>query len=735
MSFNSELIKRREDINKTLEKYADKALMEDKQIQSMEKGLDDVQSALLYILDRFNISSSRVYGFYQIDDLVVRIMEGAGVMYRKSDDILKETEDRTQYILCFDKNDKPYVIGPTTVGYRWMDPNGKKSGFCTRSFTRSMKPECYVFTRPLSWHSSVLQTFIASVFRYLTFNDVMLLLVSSGIMTGIGLALPKINQWIYNDFLSDPSGQLDKFRMMFAVFISLSIVNTTISALKSKLLFGIRNRISVKVQGVVMAKILELPRAFFSSNSSGKISKRLSQCNNLTSAIVNVFLDILLNFSFSGAYLIQMNSISKDLFIPAVIFSIVRVIFSIIVSVWDAAINSETVNISMESDSFFYSAIKGIMKIKSMGAEKKIYAKWADMYRRILHNNYSKPFVIRNKSLIISALSTATTITLMGTTVFAGLTREDYMVFTSSFAMVLSVINTLIGTMETVFRMKTMAENISPIFEYESTQSGSKEFVTLLRGNIRIENVHFRYDPLQPPCLDGVSLDIKAGEKVALVGESGCGKSTLLKVIMGMEMPDSGIVYYDDRDIINLNLRSLRQKIGSVFQFSKLFPGTIYDNVIFGCFETVDESRVWDALEKACIADYVRELPLGLNTEVSQSNSSGFSGGQRQQILLARALIRNPKVLVLDEATSALDNITQKKVLDSVLNLNTTVLMVAHRLSTVINFDRIVMLKKGKIAESGTYDELMSANGLFAQLVNKQLIEEKKEEGEDPADQ
>ena len=735
MSFNSELIKRREDINKTLEKYADKALMEDKQIQSMEKGLDDVQSALLYILDRFNISSSRVYGFYQIDDLVVRIMEGAGVMYRKSDDILKETEDRTQYILCFDKNDKPYVIGPTTVGYRWMDPNGKKSGFCTRSFTRSMKPECYVFTRPLSWHSSVLQTFIASVFRYLTFNDVMLLLVSSAIMTGIGLALPKINQWIYNDFLSDPSGQLDKFRMMFAVFISLSIVNTTISALKSKLLFGIRNRISVKVQGVVMAKILELPRAFFSSNSSGKISKRLSQCNNLTSAIVNVFLDILLNFSFSGAYLIQMNSISKDLFIPAVIFSIVRVIFSIIVSVWDAAINSETVNISMESDSFFYSAIKGIMKIKSMGAEKKIYAKWADMYRRILHNNYSKPFVIRNKSLIISALSTATTITLMGTTVFAGLTREDYMVFTSSFAMVLSVINTLIGTMETVFRMKTMAENISPIFEYESTQSGSKEFVTLLRGNIRIENVHFRYDPLQPPCLDGVSLDIKAGEKVALVGESGCGKSTLLKVIMGMEMPDSGIVYYDDRDIINLNLRSLRQKIGSVFQFSKLFPGTIYDNVIFGCFETVDESRVWDALEKACIADYVRELPLGLNTEVSQSNSSGFSGGQRQQILLARALIRNPKVLVLDEATSALDNITQKKVLDSVLNLNTTVLMVAHRLSTVINFDRIVMLKKGKIAESGTYDELMSANGLFAQLVNKQLIEEKKEEGEDPADQ
>ena len=292
--------------------------------------------------------------------------------------------------------------------------------------------------------------------------------------------------------------------------------------------------------------------------------------------------------------------------------------------------------------------------------------------------------------------------------------------------MVSSVVNTLIGTMSTIFRMKTMADNIAPIFEYETAISGNKEFVSNLRGNIRVENVHFSYDPDQAPCLDGVSLNVRPGEKVALVGESGCGKSTLLKIVMGMESPGSGIVYFDDKDISNLNPRSLRQKIGSVFQFSKLFPGTIYDNVIFGCFEKVDEEKVWEALRKACIDEYVAALPLGINTEISQSNSSGFSGGQRQQLLLARALIRNPKVLILDEATSALDNITQKRVLDSVLQLNSTVLMVAHRLSTVIHFDRIVMLKNGKIVESGTYDELMASNSLFAELVNKQLIEEKQ---------
>lgn len=727
MSINSELIKRKEKNDRTLERLADDALLHDRQIESKEISLNDVQSALLYILDCFNISSSRVYGFYSIDDLVTRLMEAAGIMYRKADDLVSEASDRTQYILCFDNKDKPYVLRPTIGGYRWHDASTGKNGWCSKYFIRTKKKVCYVFTQPLRWHKSVLVTFIISIFRYLTFHDVVKLLGSSAIMTGVGLGLPRINQWIYNVYLKDPAGQLSMFRIMFGLFLSLSIVNTTISVLKSKLLSGIRNRISIKIQGIVMAKILELPRAFFSDNSSGKISKRISQCNNLTSSIVNIFLDILLNFSFSGAYLIQMKGISADLFKPALIFTIIRLVFSIITSFNDAAISKETVALSMESDSFFYSAIKGIMKIKSLGVEKKIYAKWADMYRRILHNNYSKPFLLRYQGLIVSALSTITTVTLMSTTVFADLTREDYMVFASSFSMVLGVVNSLIGTMGNVFRMQTMADSIAPIFAYETTKNAQKEYVSSLKGNIRVENIRFSYDPNQPPCLDGVSLNIRSGEKVALVGESGCGKSTLLKIIMGMESPDSGVIYYDDRDSSNLNQRSLRQKIGSVFQFSKLFPGTIYDNVTFGCFEEVDEAKVLEALNKACIGDFVASLPMGLNTEVSQSNSSGFSGGQRQQLLLARALIRNPKVLVLDEATSALDNITQKRVLDSVLKLNSTVLMVAHRLSTVMNFDRIVMLRKGKIVESGTYAELMKNRGLFAELVNKQLVEENEE--------
>ena len=565
-----------------------------------------------------------------------------------------------------------------------------------------------------------------AVFRYLTTNDVIRLVAASGIMTLLGLAFPKINQWIYTVYLKDVEGNALMFQSILTLFLLLSMVNVIVTQIKSRMLANVRNRVSLRVQGVVMAKILQLPRSFFSNNSTGKISKRISQCNNLTNTIVNIFLDILLNFSFSGAYIAQMNGISKELLPPALILLAVRVGFSILTAVMGVVIDRQTVALSMESDSFFYSAIKGIMKIKSMGAEKSIYAKWADLYQSILHNQYSKPFLLRNSGPIQSALSLVTTITLMGATVINGLAREDYMVFTSSFAMFQGVINSLVSTMNSMFRMSTMADTIRPIFEYEPSQKGQLDYVRTLRGNIRVEDVHFTYDADHIGCLRGISLNIRAGEKVAIVGESGCGKSTLLKIIMGMEVPTTGAVYYDEKDITKLNQRSLRQRIGSVFQFSKLFPGTIYENVTFGCYDNVSEEKVWKALDMACIGEYIRSLPLGLNTEISQSNSSGFSGGQRQRLLIARALIRDPRVLVLDEATSALDNITQKQVLDNILKLNTTVLMIAHRLSTVMHFDRIIMLKDGLIVESGTYDELMEKNGLFAELVNKQLIEEEK---------
>jgi ABC-type bacteriocin/lantibiotic exporter with double-glycine peptidase domain len=276
--------------------------------------------------------------------------------------------------------------------------------------------------------------------------------------------------------------------------------------------------------------------------------------------------------------------------------------------------------------------------------------------------------------------------------------------------------------MQNLFLTRFLSRNIAPIFTADTEENETLEYVRSLNGAIKAEDISFKYPDDSRGCLAGISLDIKKGEKIAIVGESGCGKSTLLKILLGMEKPDSGNVFYDGKTIKSLNLKSLRRCIGSVFQFSRLFPGTIADNIAFGNEEYANDDKIWEAADLAVIGDYIRKLPLTINTEISESNSSGFSGGQRQRLLLARAFFNHPKILILDEATSALDNITQKAVLENIRKMNATVIMVAHRLSTVENFDRIIMLEKGKIAEEGTYSALMEKNGHFAQLVRKQLL-------------
>ena len=263
-------------------------------------------------------------------------------------------------------------------------------------------------------------------------------------------------------------------------------------------------------------------------------------------------------------------------------------------------------------------------------------------------------------------------------------------------------------------------EQVKPIMEAVPEISEDKKVVTRVSGGIELNNVSFRYNESMPWVLDNLSLKIKPGQYVAIVGKTGCGKSTLLRLLLGFETAQKGAVYYDGKNIDTLDLKSLRKKIGVVMQNGKLFHGDIFSNITIAApWLTLGDA--WEAAELADIAEDIRAMPMGMHTIIAEG-SGGISGGQRQRLMIARAIAPKPKILMFDEATSALDNITQRKVSEALDGLKCTRIVIAHRLSTIRHCDRIIVLDGGKIIEDGTYDELLAMDGFFTELVKRQRI-------------
>ncbi len=229
----------------------------------------------------------------------------------------------------------------------------------------------------------------------------------------------------------------------------------------------------------------------------------------------------------------------------------------------------------------------------------------------------------------------------------------------------------------------------------------------------------FRYVPGGPRVLSGVSLAVEPGEFVALVGPSGCGKSTVMRLLLGFEQPEMGGVFYDGQDLRNLDTAAVRSQIGTVLQNGRITPGAILENITGAHDVPLDD--VWEAVRSAGLEQDIRDMPMGMHTVLSEGTAA-LSGGQIQRLLIARALVGRPRLLLFDEATSALDNRTQATVTDALGRLSVTRIVIAHRLTTVRDADRIVVLDQGRVVENGKFDELMEQNGPFAQMARRQLL-------------
>lgn len=601
-------------------------------------------------------------------------------------------------------------------GYRYRDMETGKYVKINGKNQELFEEEAIAFYKPLPLKEIGISDLMRYILGTLSPADFVMTGASALAVTLIGMLSPKLNNLLFSRVIEDGSTQILLAITVFMICVTLS--SLLINGVKSLIIARINTKMSISVQAAVMSRLMSLPAGFFKNYSSGELSARVQCSNSLCEMLVSVALTTGLTSVFSLVYISQIFVYAPALVIPSLIITLATVVFTVVSAFVQMKVSKKEMELSSKESGMSYALISGVQKIKLSGAEMRAFARWGNLYAEEARLAYNPPMFLKINSVISSAISLAGTLIMYWVAVSSGVSVADYYAFNTAYGMISGAFISLAGMALTVAQIKPIMDMVKPILEAVPEISEGKQMITRLSGSIELDNVSFRYNENMPLVIDDLSLKIRPGQYVAIVGATGCGKSTLLRLMLGFESPQKGAVYVDGKDIEVVDLKSLRRNIGVVMQNGKLFTGDIFSNITISApWLTMDEA--WHAAELSGIAEDIRRMPMGMHTMISEG-SGGISGGQRQRLMIARAIAPKPSVLMFDEATSALDNITQKTVSESLDSLKCTRIVIAHRLSTIKQCDRILVLDKGKIIEDGTYDEL----GFFAELVARQRVDD-----------
>jgi NHLM bacteriocin system ABC transporter ATP-binding protein len=604
------------------------------------------------------------------------------------------------------------------TGYYYFDENGQKVRINEKTMEK-YDDMAICFYRPLPLRKLAIKDLLDYLIGCIDANDIIVVVIMTLVTILLGSISPKLTALLTGPVLA--TGNVTILISMAIFMISMNITTLLIDAIKSLLMQRISIKTSISVEAAVMMRLMSLPARFFRNYSSGELSSRASSVNSLCSMLISGILSTGLTSIFSLVYVGQISTFAPCLLVPSLITIIATVLVSVLSSLLQIKISGERMKIAAKESGMSYALVTGIQKIKLSGSEKRAFARWGNLYAKEADYSYNPPILLKVNSVITQAISLISIIVIYYLAVVNNLDQSAYFAFNNSYGMVMGAFTSMASIVLSFVQVKPILDMAEPILNEVPENAEEKQVLTKLNGNIEMNNVYFRYEDNMPYVVDGLSLKIKAGEYIAIVGKTGCGKSTLVRLLLGFEKPEKGAIYYDNKDINKIDLRSLRRKIGTVTQNGTLFTGDIYSNISISAPQlTMDEA--WEAAEIAGIAEDIREMPMGMQTLVMEGNG-GISGGQRQRLMIARAIAPKPSVLIFDEATSALDNKTQKQVSEALDKLKCTRIVIAHRLSTIRHCDRILVLDGGKIIEDGTYDELIDLNGFFASLVERQRLD------------
>lgn len=617
-----------------------------------------------------------------------------------------------------DKGEFCALLPRKTGGYSFWNTSSGAREKLTSKHKDMFEKEALCFYEPLPEEVKNGKQLLFFLFKHIAIFDYAIVLLATLLATLLGMMTPYISGIIFSRLI--PSGKTD-IVFTTAILLLITVLAAYImSVVRTGTLERIKNRMENVVQNALMSKLMHLPPRFFQRKSAGGLATIITYLDRLPMVIADVLLGPCITAVFSFAYVIQIGVLAPSLALPAFVTLIVQALIIIFSIKQKLRLTREELNANMEVKGITYSAISGIQRIKLSGSEKRIVSRWAKAYKNRAKAAYKVyfPSTMQNELVVAAALAGTLWVYFSGAS--RGIELSQFVVFLSAFSIATNNITSLSECAQHLPFLKPSLKLIEPILSETPETSAGKTVVGRLSGAIEMSHVTFRYSEKSPVVLDDLNLKIKPREYIAIVGRSGCGKSTLMRLLMGFEKPESGMVMYDQKDLAELDPASLRRNIGVVLQNGKLFAGSIFSNITISApWLTLKEA--WEAAEMAGMADDIRNMPMGMHTLISEG-SGGISGGQKQRLMIARAIAPKPKILMFDEATSALDNITQKKVSDTLDTLNCTRVVIAHRLSTIRNCDRILVMDKGKIAEDGTYDELIAKNGLFAELVERQRL-------------
>ena len=604
-------------------------------------------------------------------------------------------------------------------GYSYYDYETGKRRRINRRRALLFEEEAVAFYKPFPLKKMSLSSLAKYIVQSLSVSDLVLIALATLAMSLVGMIAPALNKLLFGRVLESQSVRLLAGIAVFSVCVSVSTL--LINAVKNMITARIETKLNIWVEAATMMRVMSLPADFFKTYSAGELSSRTSQVGALCRMLVSTVLSAGLTSVFSLIYISQIFAYAPTLVVPALIIILVTVVFSVVSSLVQMKLSTQQMELSGKESGMTYSLITGIQKIRLAGAEKRAFARWGNLYARSASLEYGPPLFIELNSVISLAISLTGTLVMYSLSVKSGISVADYYAFDTAYGMVSGAFMSLAGIALTAAQIKPVLTMVKPFFDAVPEVSDGKQVLTRLSGGIELNNVSFGYSDSMPPVIDNLSLKIRPGQYVAIVGKTGCGKSTLMRLLLGFEHPKKGAIYYDGRDLEKIELRSLRRRIGVVMQNGKLFQGDIYSNIVISA-PWLSRQDAWDAAELAGIADDIRSMPMGMDTMISEG-AGGISGGQRQRLMIARAIAPKPKILMFDEATSALDNLTQKKISQSLDSLKCTRIVIAHRLSTIRQCDRIIVLDQGKIIEDGRYQELIEKNGFFAELVARQRLD------------